>query len=41
MEALIADIDADMKLLRREIESVKRKLARLETELHLVLYADR
>jgi len=32
MEALIADIDADMKLLKREVESVKRKLARLKTE---------
>jgi len=32
MEALIADIDADMKLLKREIESVKRKLGRLKTE---------
>jgi len=32
MESLIADIDADMKLLKKEVESIKRKLSRLENE---------
>ncbi len=32
MEALIADIDADMKLIGKELDGVKRKLARLKTE---------
>ena len=32
MEALIADIDADMSLLKKETESIKRKLLRLKKE---------
>jgi hypothetical protein len=32
MEALISDINTDMKLLKREIESIQRKLERLKTE---------
>jgi Ni,Fe-hydrogenase III large subunit len=32
MEALIADIDADMKLIRKELDGIKRKLLRLKTE---------
>lgn len=32
MEALIADIDADMRLLKKEISSIERKLERLKTE---------
>lgn len=32
MEALIADIDADLKIIKSEIESIKRKLQRLNTE---------
>ncbi len=32
MEALIADIDADMSLIKKEIESIKRKLSRLKKE---------
>ncbi len=32
MEALIADIDADMTLLKKELESIERKLSRLKTE---------
>lgn len=32
MEALIADIDADMSLIKKEIESIKRKLLRLKKE---------
>ncbi len=35
MEALIADIDADMKLLKKELESIQRKLERLKTEKDL------
>lgn len=32
MEALIADIDSDLRLISKEIESIKRKLDRLKTE---------
>jgi hypothetical protein len=32
MEALISDIEADMTLLKKEIESIKRKLSRLKKE---------
>jgi hypothetical protein len=32
VEALIADIDADMSLLKKETESIKRKLQRLKQE---------
>lgn len=32
MEALIADIDSDMRLIGKELDSVKRKLDRLKTE---------
>jgi len=32
MEALIADMDSDMNLLKKELESIQRKLARLKTE---------
>lgn len=32
MEALIADIESDMKLLKKVTESIERKLARLKTE---------
>jgi hypothetical protein len=32
MEALIADMDADMKFLKKEVESIRRKLSRLKTE---------
>lgn len=32
MEALIADINADMNLLKKEIGSIQRKLSRLEKE---------
>jgi len=32
MEALIADIDADISLLKKETESIKRKLLRLKKE---------
>jgi hypothetical protein len=32
MEALIADIDADISLINKEIESIKRKLLRLKKE---------
>ncbi|MFN3480487.1 MAG: hypothetical protein ACK415_08880, partial [Thermodesulfovibrionales bacterium] len=32
MEALIADINADMALIKKEVESIKRKLLRLQKE---------
>jgi hypothetical protein len=32
MEALIADIDADMSLIKKETESIKRKLSRLKKD---------
>lgn len=32
MEALIADINADMALIKKEVESIKRKLSRLKEE---------
>jgi len=32
MEALIVDIDADLEIIRKESDSIKRKLIRLKTE---------
>lgn len=32
MEALIADITSDLELIKKEVESIKRKLQRLQTE---------
>lgn len=32
MEALIVDIDADLEIIRKEVDSIKRKLIRLKTE---------
>ncbi len=32
MEALIVDINSDLEFIRKEIESIKRKLERLKTE---------
>jgi hypothetical protein len=35
MEALISDIEADMSLIKKEIDSIKRKLARLKKDKDL------